>query len=111
MARPTKQRRICKAPAYCEFGPIGKVDDQEPIVLDVTEYECLRLIDYLGLTQEECAKHMTVVRTSITSMYAKARNKVADSLVNGRRLVIEGGNYAICPGSAEGCSCTKSVNQ
>ena len=71
----------------------------------------LRLIDYLGLTQEECAKHMNVVRTSITSMYAKARNKVADSLVNGRRLVIEGGNYAICPGSAEGCSCTKSVNQ
>ena len=56
MARPTKQRRICKAPAYCEFGPIGKVDDQEPIVLDVTEYECLRLIDYLGLTQEECAR-------------------------------------------------------
>ena len=107
MARPTKQRRICKAPAYCEFGPIGKVDDQEPIVLDVTEYECLRLIDYEGLTQEECAKQMNLVRTSVTGIYARARQKIADSLVNGKELWIEGGSYEVCEGGLESCPSRK----
>ena len=45
---------------------------------------------------------MGVSRTTVTGIYERARSKVADSLVNGKRLCIEGGNVAFPPcGSAD----------
>lgn len=72
-------------------------------MLSVEEYETLRLIDYEGLTQEECAKHMNLVRTSVTAIYAGARKKLADCIVNGKVLVIGGGNYELCQGNLSCC--------
>ncbi len=72
-------------------------------MLTVEEYETLRLIDYEGLTQEECAEHMNLVRTSVTAIYAGARKKLADCIVNGKALVIGGGNYELCQGNLSCC--------
>lgn len=72
-------------------------------VYPLEEYECIRLIDFESLTQEECAEQMNMVRTTITSIYAKARRKIADCLVNGKELRIEGGNYEFCHGNLECC--------
>jgi len=44
-----------------------------------------------GFTQEECAKQMDVARTTVQGIYAEARKKIAESLVNGKVLLIEGG--------------------
>ncbi len=91
MPRPQKCRRICGYPDYWSFSP----DDgsAESVVLSLDEFEVIRLIDWLGKTQEESANEMQVARTTITSIYDCARKKIADALVNGKRIRISGGNY------------------
>lgn len=101
MARPVKKRRVCERPAVEGFAPIGR-DCCDRITLSVEEYEALRLMDYLGCTQEECARQMGVARTTVQTVYERARGKLADMLVNGRALEIGGGNYEVC-GLSEGC--------
>jgi predicted DNA-binding protein (UPF0251 family) len=73
------------------------------IKMTVDEYEAIRLIDLEGFTQEECARQMNVARTTVQGIYAQARKKLADSLVNGRVLVIEGGEYQLCDGFGKIC--------
>jgi len=69
----------------------------------VDEYETLRLIDLEGLKQEECALRMNIARTTVQGIYNTARKKIAESLVNGKVLRIEGGNYEICDGRSRCC--------
>ena len=63
----------------------------------------IRLIDLEGMTQEECARQMDVARTTVTGIYDRARRKIALAIVEGRRLVIRGGNIQICSGEGRGC--------
>ena len=56
----------------------------------------LRLIDHEGRTHEQCAAHMGVSRTTVTEMCERARRKLMEALLNGRRLDIGGGNYHLC---------------
>lgn len=98
MARPRKCRRVCAEPAYSRFIPDG-IAQQEPVVLTVDEYEVIRLIDLEKRTHEQCALQMDISRTTVTEMYETARQKIADSIVNGRQLLITGGHYRFCDGS------------
>lgn len=66
------------------------------VTMSVDEYETIRLIDYEGFTQEECARQMLVARASIQSLYARARRKLALCLVQGKALRIEGGSFLLC---------------
>ena len=68
--------------------------------MTVDEYETIRLIDLLGYTQEECACQMNVARTTIQSVYTRARRKLAETVVEGKQLRISGGEYRLCPQSA-----------
>ncbi|EEX76169.1 dinitrogenase iron-molybdenum cofactor, partial [Selenomonas sputigena ATCC 35185] len=86
-------------PAYERFTPAG-FPGGEAVTLLVEEYECIRSIDHDGLKQEECAKRMAISRTTVAEIYAAARKKIAESLVHGRPLVIEGGFYQLCDMSA-----------
>ena len=70
------------------------------ITLTVDEYEVIRLIDLEKLTHEQCAKRMDISRTTVTEIYESAREKIADSIVNGKVLLISGGDYRLCDGSA-----------
>ena len=99
MPRPTRGRRICVRPAYERFTPAG-FPGGEAVTLLVEEYECIRSIDHDGLKQEECAKRMAISRTTVAEIYAAARKKIAESLVHGRPLIIEGGFYRLCDMSA-----------
>lgn len=104
MSRPCKRRRICAMPGYWRFGPMESTDtERQVITMTVDEFECIRLIDLEGLTQEGCAERMNVARTTAQAIYNSARVKLADSLVNGRELRIEGGAYVLCEGNAQGC--------
>lgn len=105
MARPQRCRRICQEPEHRKFSPEGQ-DCSCQVVLTVDEFEVLRLVDYEKKTHEQCAKQMDISRTTATEIYENARFKLADSLVNGKRLVIGGGSYRICDGSAL-CFCGK----
>ena len=95
MPRPRKWRRVCRLPQNTLFGPLAGIDDGT-IVMTVEEYETIRLIDLEGLNQEACAERMHVARTTAQAMYRNARHKIADCLVNSRRLIIEGGDYLVC---------------
>ena len=101
MARPSRCRRICSEPAYDSFRPDG-ISGEPEIVLTLDEYEVIRLIDLEKLTHEQCAQHMDISRTTVTEIYEAARGKVADCIVNGRPLLITGGNYRFCDGQTAG---------
>jgi len=109
MPRPKKWRTVCRMPRTCRFGPLDGPAQAEIVELTVDEYEAIRLIDLEGLTQEECAAQMGVARTTAQGIYAQARRKTADSLVNGKLLLIGGGDYRLCgsPGEFCGCGCRR----
>ncbi len=102
MPRPKKWRKVCCLPEINRFGPIGSTPEGV-IVMSVDEYETVRLIDFEGMTQEECSEHMNVARTTVQGIYDAARKKIADSLVNGKTLLIEGGEYFLCDGRGGQC--------
>jgi predicted DNA-binding protein (UPF0251 family) len=94
LARPTKLRRIEYVPAVSHFVPAGEGGTAaDENVLKIEELEALRLKDLEGLEQEECAGRMGVSRPTFQRILLSAREKVADSLVNGKAVRIEGGNY------------------
>lgn len=95
MPRPRKYRNVCALPTVTCFYPKGR-EECQCVLLEVEEYEVIRLIDWEGLTQEECAEQMEVARTTVQRIYNDARRKLADVLVQGKALRIEGGNYKLC---------------
>ncbi len=103
MSRPKKSRKVCRLPLARTFNPSTKTDRR--VILTVDEYECIRLIDYQGFSQEECSFYMQVSRATVQLIYDSARKKIASALVNGRTLCIEGGNYRLCDGDEEQCGC------
>lgn len=106
MPRPRKWRKVCCLPGTARFGPLGGMGNAEDIVsMAVDEYETVRLIDLEGFTQEECAQQMNIARTTVQGIYDNARKKLADSLVHGKVLLIEGGDYVLCDGAEETCGC------
>lgn len=103
MARPTKCRRICAMPTATEFIPRCERSFSDFVSLGLDEYEALRLIDYVGLSQEGCGQQMSIARTTVQKIYTSARKKIAEALVEGYTLRIEGGDYALCDGRSERC--------
>jgi predicted DNA-binding protein (UPF0251 family) len=96
MPRPRKWRKVCCLPESNLYGPLNWSDiENEIIMMTVEEYEAIRLIDLEGLTQEECAEKMQVARATVQNIYKDARSKIAESLVNGNLLKIEGGDYQL----------------
>ena len=91
MPRPFRCRRIEQLPVYRSFSP-DDITATENVLMSVDEFEALRLLDDEGLTQEACAARMNIARTTVTAIYDSARKKIADALVNGKRLLITGGH-------------------
>lgn len=107
MSRPVKVRRVCEEPKYNKFVPAGSGNDTSE-VLTTEEFEVMRHVDYLKMTHEECAAQMDISRTTVTEIYESARHKIADVLINGKTLCIEGGNYRVCEGGECGELCFKN---
>lgn len=103
MPRPPKSRRVCRFPQTIAFAPVEDSAGKEPVILTVDEYETIRLIDQEGLSQEQCCERMQVARTTVQKVYESARKKLADVLVNGRPLHIQGGSYRLCSGGDAAC--------
>lgn len=92
MPGPIKERRVCGLPACNKFTP-GKRCGRGCVTLHVDEYEAIHFIDLEGCTQEQCAAQMEVARSTAQSIiYAAARCKLTECIVNGMQLVIDGGD-------------------
>ena len=110
MPRPRKERRVCGLPGSCEFLPSDGQSSAGPVVISLDEYETIRLIDREGFSQEMCSESMQVARTTVQQIYSCARRKLADAIVEGRAILVGGGNYSFCDGSNPNCpkkSCPK----
>ncbi len=106
MARPTKWRKIEHIPAIPYFVPSeSDVAELPENNLKLEELEAIRLKDLEGLEQGECAERMEVSRPTFQRILLSAREKVADSLINGKMIRIEGGNFTrnICPIQCKDC--------
>ena len=78
---------------------MGQNCHEEVISLKIEEAESLRLMDLENLDQQACADLMNIGRTTFQRIYKDARNKIADSIINGKRLVIENEEPAIPMGN------------
>ncbi|SHJ29477.1 DUF134 domain-containing protein [Parasporobacterium paucivorans] len=106
MARPIKWRKIEHVPVMPYFIPSESGVEEVPNnILKLEELEAIRLKDLEGLEQAECAERMEVSRPTFQRILLSAREKVADSLINGKAIRIEGGNFTrnICPIKCSDC--------
>lgn len=103
LPRPRKCRRVCCLPKNSGFQPLDPGKDGSPVILTVDEYETIRLIDKVRLSQEECGAYMNIARTTVQQIYTNARMKLAEALVEGLPLRIEGGEYQLCDGQEDVC--------
>ena len=103
MPRPRKCRRVCRLPENEGFLPLSPGAARQPVILNVDEYEAIRLIDLEGLSQEECGEYMGIARTTVQQIYSSGRKKLAQALVEGLPLRIAGGNFSLCDGTERRC--------
>lgn len=83
-------------PNVTYFKPAGiRLVDLDESVLAVEEFESVRLKDLLGLEQEDAAKKMGISQPTFHRLVSTARRKIADAIVNGKAIRIEGGNFQI----------------
>jgi predicted DNA-binding protein (UPF0251 family) len=94
MARPRNCRRVGSIPESNYFKPRGiPLRLLEDVILTVDEFEAIRLADLENLYQEQAAKKMNVSRQTFGRIIESAHNKVAEALVRGKALKIEGGEF------------------
>lgn len=117
MSRPFKCRRICFVPSVTYFKPAGiPLRLLEENYISLEEVEAIRLRDLEHLEQVECAGKMNISRPTFQRVLASARRKVADSLLAGKALRIEGGNYElstldVAPESKKEAETTKRIKE
>lgn len=100
MARPPKWRRVEFIPNIQHFVPLGmQTNNIGENILLIEEIEAIRLKDLEKMEQEECAEKMQVSRQTFQRVLNNAREKIADSIIKGKAIRIEGGNFTrnICP--------------
>lgn len=94
MGRPHKKRNVSYNPNVSYFKPRGiPMKELLESRLTVDECEAIRLADYEGLSHEAAGESMGVSRATFGRIIEQARKVVADALINGKAIRIEGGSY------------------
>ena len=90
-------------PAVTYFKPQGvRLREVGIIELTYDEVECLRLNEIEELSQVDAAEKMQVHQSTFQRNLASARKKVAQALINGQAIKIQGGNYKMPRGDKTG---------
>ncbi|MDX9773710.1 MAG: DUF134 domain-containing protein [Bacteroidales bacterium] len=106
--RPTRLRKVSNPPVISGFRPYGGIANEgqpQSVFLHLEEYEVIRLCDFENLNHLEAARVMDVSRPTLTRIYAKARAKIADALVTGKQIIIEGGKIYFDSDWHKCCGC------
>lgn len=111
--RPQRYRWIEKIPEVTRFSPDRDLKGKSELVrLTVDELEAIRLADLEGLYQEQAAEKIKVSRQTFGRIIASAHKKVAEALVMGKSILIEGGEIMALEksqgmGAGGNCICPK----
>ena len=94
MVRPRKDRIVAYNPEVSYFKPRGiPMVALEEVQLTVDEREAIRLADLMGESHETAGRTMGVSRATFGRIIQRARQVVADALINGKAINVGGGNY------------------
>ncbi len=94
MVRPHRKRKVRFSPDITYFKPAGvPIRELEEEVLKMDELESLRLCDAEGLKQEEASKKLNISQPTMFRILSNARKKIANALIKGKAIKIEGGDY------------------
>ena len=105
MPRPTCCRRVAQAPLILCFAPqVANPNVIGDMFISLDELEAIRLADLDNLYQEHAADEMGVSRQTFGRILKSAHNKVADALVNGKTLCVEGGHVMVTKQRTFKCS-------
>lgn len=113
MPRSKKCRKIGFVPKTQYFTPSDKKDSEIiEVVLIIEELEAIRLSDLKGLDQDKSAESMGISRGTLQRILNNAHEKIADALVNGKVINIDGDNYIkyMCSSTCERCNCVWKNN-
>ncbi|MBU0472407.1 MAG: DUF134 domain-containing protein [Nanoarchaeota archaeon] len=95
MPRPRRCRRVGLIPKVNYFKPVGvPMKILEEVTLTIDEFEAVRLKDFLGKEQKEAAEEMNISQPTLHRLLVSARKKISESIIKGKALKIEGGNYS-----------------
>ena len=90
MPRPCKKRKIRGKPNSNYFKPAGiRISELSEITLTLEEFESIRLIDLKETPQGDAAKMMEISQPTLSRILKSARNKISDSIINGKAIRIE----------------------
>lgn len=90
-----KCRKLSGIPTIKGFKPLAlPLDLDRTVLLELDEYESLKLMDYEGLIHEQAAAKMQVSRPTLTRIYENARKKIAKAFVEGASILIQGGSVS-----------------
>lgn len=110
MPRPPIRRFVEHLPPATYFKPAGlPLRNLDEVTLHVDELEALRLKDLEGLEQAEAAARMGIARTTFRRVLVAARGKLADALVHGKAIRIEGGAFLHVGAGAACADCGESL--
>lgn len=93
--RPKKYRVVRLDPPVSQFSPRGKPGRPDEVNLSIDEFEAVRLTDFMGFNQKEAAKSMHISQQTFSRILKKARKIVANGLITGKIIRIQGGSYVI----------------
>ncbi|MGC9309369.1 MAG: DUF134 domain-containing protein, partial [Candidatus Nanoarchaeia archaeon] len=105
MPRPRLPRRIAFQPDVTYFKPAGiPLRNLQESILTFDELESIRLIDKEKLSQSKAAKKMKISQATLSRLLTSAREKLANAIINGNSIKIQGGNFkmAIPRGRGQG---------
>lgn len=96
MTRPKSLRQIEALPGNTWFKPAGvSMRNLEEVSLTLDEFEAIRLADLEGLYQSNVAERMNVSRQTIGRILSTAHKKIAEALVDGKAIRLEGGKVRL----------------
>jgi len=112
MVRPRRCRRIFFNPYVTYFKPAGVVvKDLEESILTREELEAIRLIDFEKIEQGKAGKKMKISQPTLSRLLKSAREKVADALINGKAIKVEGGNFEMVQSRGRGLGFGRGIGR
>ncbi len=103
MTRPFKCRKVVSEPRAYYFKPRAvPLCELEEIILQLDEFQALKHSELDKKDQKKAASAMKVSRQTFGNILASARRKLADAVVNGKALKIEGGPVELMRGPCRG---------